>query len=63
MIIHFKAFTNALLTILLEEYYGYGEYSFISFKKRDATIGVYRTQYNNNSSEYYTYIRMSWPEQ
>ena len=49
--------------ILLEEYYGYGEYSFISFKKRDATIGVYRTQYNNNSSEYYTYIRMSWPEQ
>ncbi|MGN1375176.1 MAG: hypothetical protein ACI4V5_01330 [Prevotella sp.] len=49
--------------LLLEEYYGYGEYSYISFDKRDATICVYITKYNNNTYEYYSYIKLSWPEQ
>lgn len=49
--------------VLLEEYYGYGEYSYISFDKRDATLCVYMTQYNNKTYEYYSYIKLSWPEQ
>ena len=60
-------FLNKRDTFLFEIYRQFG-YIFWPIaipiiKKRDATIGVYRTQYNNNSSEYYTYIRMSWPEQ
>ena len=46
--------------ICLMTYYGSSDYSYISFKERYAVIGVYFTDYTDETYDYYNYVYLQW---
>ena len=46
--------------ICLMTYYGSSDYSYISFKERYAVIGVYFTDYTDETYDNYNYVYLQW---
>lgn len=55
--------TTILYLCIMREYYGYGDYSYISLDKRGGRFGTYFTDYDDGTSDAYNYIDFAWTQE